>query len=293
MFFWLIPGITGIAVFLLALSLQTWSKNLRLRKEALHVVAAADVAHAPRPGFMVLMLSRLLPWLAGWQAAWMPETWKTRTEQRLARLAVWPWRFAAEWLVLKELSALAGWGGAFFLNAGFFPSLLLGAAAFFLPDLWLKEKETARKKDVMRELPDFLDLLASCLEAGLGFEQALAVILARDQKSPLHREFSEAARSMRMGVSRQDALQAMGARVADPDFKTFITMVIQAERLGVSVAKTLKAQASQLRGKRFQSVEKQALEAPVKLLIPLIVFIFPVVFIVLFGPIIIRFMKGF
>jgi tight adherence protein C len=145
----------------------------------------------------------------------------------------------------------------------------------------------------MRELPDTLDLLASCMEAGLGFEQSLGVMIERGRKGFLLDEFSELMRSIRMGQSRRDALGAMANRVGETDFTTFITALIQAERLGVSVAAALKQQGSQLRTKRSQLIEKLALEAPVKLLFPLVIFIFPVVFLILFGPIIIRFMQGF
>ncbi len=109
----------------------------------------------------------------------------------------------------------------------------------------------------------------------------------------LREEFQEAMRAIRMGQSRRDALTGLARRVDEPDFTTFVTALVQAERLGVSISETLKAQAGQLRTKRSQRVEKLALEAPIKLLFPLIVFIFPVVFIILFGPIIIRMLQGF
>ncbi len=295
MFEWLIPILLSISVFLLAHAGQKWLTEIRLRRLALAVVRTstehnqASGKRSPIQDFYF----RVLPVLAGWQKPWVPSAWGIKVEKQLARQPLWSGRLAAEWLVTKELSALAGGLAGFFIEAGILYSLLMAVAAFFLPDLWLKEKETVRRKGIMRELPDTLDLLASCMEAGLGFEQAAGIILERSKKGFLYQELSEMMRAIRMGRSRRDALKAMGERVEDSDFTTFITSLVQAERLGVSVANTLKQQAGQLRTKRSQSIEKQALEAPVKLLFPLIVFIFPVVFLVLFGPIVIRFMQGF
>jgi Flp pilus assembly protein TadB len=296
MFEWLIPLLISIAVFLLASAGQRWWRELRLRRLALAVVKTSvpdgDMATSRRSPIQDFFF-RLLPILAAWQKQWVPTAWAIKVEKQLDRQPLWSGRTAAQWLVTKELSALVGGLAGFFIEAGIFYSLLIAVAAFFLPDFWLKEKGTARRKGIMRELPDSLDLLASCMEAGLGFEQAVGVILERSKKGFLYQELNEMMRSVRMGRSRRDALKAMGERVGDSDFTTFITSLVQAERLGVSVAKTLKQQAVQLRTKRSQSIEKQALEAPVKLLFPLVVFVFPVVFLVLFGPIVIRFMQGF
>ncbi|MCD4812840.1 type II secretion system F family protein [bacterium] len=295
MFEWMIPIIIFIAVFMLVYAFQTVMRAARLRRHAMVIADMADQkddqAAKQRP--LEKLFFRSLPVMAAGQKKMVPVAWGIGVEKNLAILPKWSGRPAAEWLVVKELSFIGGllFGSA--LGAGGVYTFLIAGVAFFLPDLWLREKNQARRKGVMRELPDTLDLLASCMEAGLGFEQAVGIILERSQPGYLYQELSEMMRAIRMGLSRRDALKGMGERVDDSDFTTFVTALIQAEKLGVSVAVILKQQAEQLRIKRSQLIEKQALEAPIKLLFPLIIFIFPVVFIILFGPIVIRFMQGF
>lgn len=296
MFEWMIPLLIAIAVFLLASEVQKAWQAGRLRRQAMAVVGtkARTVTSKPKSaGFLEKRIFKLIPLIAAWQAAWISQSWALRVEKQLALLPKWQGRKAGEWLAAKELCLAAGLLIGPALGAGWVLSLGMGAAAFVLPDLWLKEKVRAVRRGIMRELPDTLDLLAACVEAGLGMEQAINVLLERGRRGLIFHEFNEMMRTIRMGRSRRDALRILSRRVDDPDFSTFITALVQAERLGVSIGAALKTQAGQLRTKRFQQIEKLALEAPVKLLFPLIVFIFPVVFIVLFGPIIIRFMQGF
>lgn len=294
MFSWLVPILMFAAVWLLALEAQRLRREVRLRRQALTVAAeTAAPARASRERAWVKLFFRLLPGLAAPQKTWVPQPWGLKAEKKLANLPAWRGRSAAEWMAAKEL---AGAGGLLFglaLGGDWLVTPTLALGAFFMPDLWLAEQDRARRRGIMRELPDMLDLLSSCMDAGLGFEQALGVILERGRGGYLHGEFSEMMRLIRMGQSRRDALQAMARRVDEQDFTSFTTALVQAERLGVSIGATLKTQSEQLRGKRSQQVEKLALEAPVKLLFPLIVFIFPVVFMILFGPVIVRFMQGF
>jgi tight adherence protein C len=294
MFTWIVALLVFASVFLLTLVLQRRRREARLRREALAVAretAAPAKTGGTRP--LVQAFFRLLPALAAGQATWVPQPWGAQVEKKLSNQPLWRGRSAAEWMAAKELAAAGGLLFGLALGGDWLLTLGLTLSGFFLPDLWLGEQDRSRRRSLMRELPDVLDLLASCMDAGLGFEQALGVILERGRSGHLREEFLEMMRLIRMGQSRRDALQAMARRVDEQDFTTFVTALVQAERLGVSISVTLKSQAGQLRGKRSQQVEKQALEAPVKLLFPLIVFIFPVVFLILFGPIIVRFMQGF
>ncbi len=296
MFQWLIPLLVFISALLLAYEIQRVWRASGLRRRALTIAASADSGKtaAPRPSSRLTdAFFKILPGLGRWQQRWVPVAWSERVRKQLAFQPLWAGRPAAEWLAAKELCFLGGILAGWVMTAGGVITILLGAGAFFLPDLWLREKNQARQRGILRELPGTLDLLSSCMEAGLGFEQSLNVILDRRSTGQLAQEFQELLRLTKMGRSRRDALQAMAARVEDTDFTAFVTALVQAERLGVSVSDTLKRQAAQLRGKQSQRIEKQALEAPVKLLFPLIAFIFPVVFLVLFGPIIIRFLQGF
>lgn len=296
MFQWLIPLLVLLSVLLLAYELQSAWRAVILRRRAMAIAATKESGKAPRlrkESRLAAGFFKLLPGLGHWQQRWLSPGWSERVRRQLAFQPRWAGRAAAEWLAAKELSLVGGLLAGWVMSAGWMLSLLLGLGAFFLPDLWLRERNQARQRGILRELPGALDLLASCMEAGLGFEQALNVILDRRASGHLAMEFQELLRKIKMGRSRRDALQSMADRVEDTDFTTFVTALVQAERLGVSVADTLKRQAGQLRGKQSQRIEKQALEAPVKLLFPLIAFIFPVVFLVLFGPIIIRFLQGF
>lgn len=294
MFEGLIPLLMFIAVFLCAWNLQRLIRARRLQHQVVALGTAADrQAVGPRPPAWKKLFFNLLPLLGAWQARWLPETWRLRVEKRLAYIPPWQGRTASEWLAAKELAAVAGLGAGWLLAGDAWWAALLALGAFFLPELWLREQNQKRRRGILRELPNLLDLLAACMEAGLGFEQALLTILERDQRGYLKTELTEMMRAIRMGESRRDALLEMAQRVEEQDFTTFTTALMQAEKLGVSISHTLQTQAVQLRSKRSQQVEKLALEAPVKLLFPLIVFIFPVVFLVLFGPLVIRFIQGF
>ncbi len=200
MFTWLIPALVLLSVFYLALALQARLAANRLRREALALVKARRAA-APVEQRRVLeqWFFRLLPVLGAAQKQWVPLAWARETEKKLAYLAAWANRPAAEWLAAKELAGLAGLLAGWWAGAGWAISLGLAIAGFFLPDLWLKEQILAWRKSILRELPDTLDLLAACMEAGLGFEQAVGVILERRRSSALCQELAEMMRLIRMG----------------------------------------------------------------------------------------------
>ena len=149
-----------------------------------------------------------------------------------------------------------------------------------------------RKKNVLRQLPEFLDLLCVSVQAGLTFEAAVNNILQRF-KGPLADEFSQAMEDMRMGMPRRAALKNMTERVDLPELSLFITSVIQSERLGTSIGNTLAIQADNMRERRRQYIRAQALKAPVKMLFPLIMFIFPALFIVVLLPVVLTLIKHF
>jgi tight adherence protein C len=295
MFLWLIPLLAALAVYLLAVDFQRRIRAAQVQRRAL------DLVRVPEPGAVPTRKRRAyvesffqwLPILARPQAGWVPAGWAAQMEKKLAQVPRWQGRPAAQWLAAKEAAAAAGLVFGVLVGLNLLWVAGLGLAGFWLPDLWLREWDRARRRELMRELPDLLDLLSSCIEAGLGFEPALAVILERGRPGRLRVEFQETMRLIRMGRSRRDALSEMALRVGEQDFSTFISALVQAERLGVGIGETLKIQAAALRTKRSQQIEKLALEAPVKLLFPLVVFIFPVVFLILFGPILIRFLQGF
>lgn len=168
----------------------------------------------------------------------------------------------------------------------------IGAAlGFYLPILWLGMKIRSRQHAIQRALPDALDLLTISVEAGLAFDSAMAKV-AEKWDNELSRAFARVISEIRVGKLRREALRDMSDRTDVPDVKNFIAAVIQADQLGVSIAKVLRIQSEQMRVKRRQRAEEQANQAPVKMLIPLAFLIFPSIFMVLLGPTVIIFLGG-
>lgn len=171
---------------------------------------------------------------------------------------------------------------------------LLGAAllGFVYPRMWLKESLKKRRKLMVKALPVYLDFLTMGVEAGLNMAGAIGQAVAKGPTGPLKNEFAFVLRDLRAGLTRADALRRMDERVRIPQVTSFISAVIQAERMGASLGSTFRSQADQRRTERFQQAEKLAMEAPVKLIFPLVAFIFPVTFLVLMFPIAVKFMQS-
>lgn len=165
------------------------------------------------------------------------------------------------------------------------------ALGFILPNLWLKSKVSARKKEIVRALPDALDLLTICVEAGLGFDGALSKVVEKWDNA-LSVEFNRVISEIRVGVARRDALRDMVHRTEVPDVATFISAVIQADQLGVSLARVLRIQSEQMRVKRRQRAEELAHQAPIKMLFPMVFLIFPAMYVVIIGPALPTLAKG-
>lgn len=195
-----------------------------------------------------------------------------------------------EFMALAQLTALTGILISSLLFGFSAASLVLGGAfGFGLPHLWLSDAVKRRKLTIRRKLPDFLDLLTLAVEAGLDFNAALNKLLKATRKNPLVDEFKLMAQELKLGATRYNALKTMADRVDIPDFGAFVASLLQTDKLGASLGPTLRIQADQMRKRRIQLAEKAGGEASVKLLVPLMLFIFPAVFIMLFGPIIIQF----
>ncbi|HEY7467502.1 MAG TPA: type II secretion system F family protein, partial [Dehalococcoidia bacterium] len=140
-----------------------------------------------------------------------------------------------------------------------------------------------RQKEILKSLPDAFDLITTCVEAGLGLEAALARV-AEKTAGAFGEELHLMLRDVALGKLRRDALKEMGERVGLADLTTFINAVVQAESMGTSIAAVLRVQADQMRMKRRQRAEQQAQAAPIKMMFPLVMFIFPTMFIVILGP---------
>jgi tight adherence protein C len=176
------------------------------------------------------------------------------------------------------------------LTSGSFSGLLgmvivLGCLALgiFLPKAWLDNRVRARQHAILKSLPDAFDLVTTCVEAGLGLEAALSRV-AEKVEGPFGEELAVMLREVQMGKLRRDAMREMSDRTGVPDLTTFINAVVQAESMGTSIAAVLRVQAEQMRIKRRQRAEQQAQAAPIKMMFPLVLFIFPTLFIVILGP---------
>ena len=161
-----------------------------------------------------------------------------------------------------------------------------------LPFVLLNKKIAARKRSIQKDLPDVLDLLTVSVEAGLGFDGALAK-LSEKMKGALVDEFNRVLQEIRMGIARRQAVVAMGIRCDVPDLSLFTASLVQADQLGVSIGNVLRVQSAAMRQKRRQRAEEQAMKAPIKMLLPLVLFIFPSLFVVLLGPAVIQMLSSF
>jgi tight adherence protein C len=161
---------------------------------------------------------------------------------------------------------------------------IIGAVlGFLLPALWLSGRIRRRQDEIIKALPDALDLLTICVEAGLGFDAAMAKV-AEKWENELSRAFGRVIQEIRLGKLRREALREMEHNVGVTDVTSFVAAVIQADQLGVSMSKVMRIQSEQMRIKRRQRAEEKAHQAPIKMLFPMVFLIFPSIYVVLLGP---------
>jgi tight adherence protein C len=177
------------------------------------------------------------------------------------------------------------WGKKLLIVAAF------AALGFYMPELLINSKIQRRQKEVRRAMPDALDLLTICVEAGLGFDGAMAKVYEK-WDNELSRAFGRVIREVQLGKLRRDAMRDMANRLGVSEMTSFVAAVIQSEQLGVSMAKVLRIQSDQMRIKRRQIAEEAAHKAPIKMLIPMALLIFPSICIVLMTPALLMLMRS-
>jgi tight adherence protein C len=217
----------------------------------------------------------------------MPSRWVAGIERSLARAgqpATTSGFLIGSFLCLVALLAMgfllmSSLGGLFGL-LGLPLCFLMG---IFMPRVWLSNRVRHRQAQILKSLPDAFDLITVCVEAGLGLEAALGRV-AEKVAGPFGEELTIMLREVSMGKLRRDALRNVAERTGVDDLTTFINAVIQAENMGTSIATVLRVQAEQMRMKRRQRAEQQAQAAPIKMMFPLVLCIFPTLFIVILGP---------
>lgn len=181
--------------------------------------------------------------------------------------------------------------GSFLKGRGLMVAIPAAVLGFFLPELWLRGRISKRQTDIRKAMPDALDLLTICVEAGLGFDAAMAKVYEK-WDNELARAFGRVIREIQLGKLRREALHDMADRLGVPEMTSFVAAVIQSEQLGVSLSKVLRIQADQMRVKRRQMAEEMAHKAPIKMLIPMAILIFPSICIVLMTPAFLMLMRS-
>lgn len=170
--------------------------------------------------------------------------------------------------------------------------LVMTVIGFWFPQLWLQSKINSRQKEIRKAMPDALDLLTICVEAGLGFDAAMSKV-SEKWENQLSVAFARAIREVQLGKPRREALRDMAERMGIAEMTSFVAAVIQSEMLGVSMAKVLRIQSDQMRMKRRQRAEEEAHQAPIKMLVPMALLIFPSIMIILMVPAVFQIMGVF
>ncbi len=245
-----------------------------------------------------------------WQSLWKRSTSALKRRQsngKLARLeeklqqAGSPFNMSAvDFRLIRILAVGVGVGG--FVGLSFLAGVSVGRLflaglvgflfGWMLPAVWLNAKVKKRAQSALKELPDFVDLLTVSLEAGLGFDSALSKVIEK-QKGVLSEEFRFCLDEIRLGKTRREGLLGVKSRLKVDELGTLLSNVIRAEKLGVGMVQVLRVQAIEVRDKRKQRAEEQAMKAPIKMLFPLVLFIFPSLFLIILGPAVIQIIQAF
>ena len=170
--------------------------------------------------------------------------------------------------------------------------LIAMALGYFIPDIYLNKLIAKRKYQIVRRLPECVDLLGLCVEAGLDFASSVRWVIDKTPPTPINEEFAFVLEEVKWGKPRTQALKDMSHRLEIPEVSSFVQTIIQAERMGTPVAEAFAILSEDSRAQRFHRGERIALQAPIKILLPLIFFIMPVIGIVIGGPILLQFMQG-
>jgi tight adherence protein C len=236
--------------------------------------------------------------MSGLAAKVTPTDYAKRVQHKLD-LAGNPRAWSPERLMaFKGLGLVAGLIVGFMLGVkhGFAPTVLftaaLGALGLFIPDILVRNIGEKRQAALQKGLPDAMDMLTVCVEAGLGFDAALARV-ARNTQGAVAEECARVLQEMQFGMSRAEALRALGSRTSVPELRSFVSAMVQSGELGISIGDVLREQSKEMRIKRRQRAEEKAQKLQVKLLAPLILCLLPAMFVVILGPAIINIVHFF
>jgi len=242
---------------------------------------------------LVPILRRLHGFILRRTPARVRERVRKRLEQAGTRMEV------GTFVAIKVAGTLAGLLGTLVLAraAGFTREAWLvvvsaGVLGYYYPEFALSRRISRRKAAIQRALPDVLDLLCVCVEAGLGLDGAIEKVTEKFRE-PVRGEFGRYLKEIALGKTRTEAMRSLADRIGLDDMRTFVAAVVQADELGSSISRVLGIQAAAMRRKRRQRAEELAMQTPIKMLFPMVLFIFPVMFIILLGPLVVKYIDLF
>ncbi len=258
-------------------------KQVLSRLQAYAVSVEEQKEQALDPGLRSRILKPLIKRVSQWLSARTPQQAKDGLRKQLLMAGNPGHLQASEFMAVKLLLTVGIFFIMFFLPVSFPIVLVITALSWFAPTLYLRQKVTQRQLAISLAIPDVLDLLTVSVEAGLGFDAAIAKVVEK-LDGPLAQEFQRTLHEIRIGKPRRDALRNLSNRTGVAYLQGFVASIIQADQLGVSIGKVLRIQSNEIRRQRRQKAEEAAMKAPVKMLFPLVIFVFPSLFIILLGP---------
>lgn len=299
--------VAGLVIFTVVLV----AMGIRSSRNSSNAIASAALAGGPKNADVDLrslemsqssserLLMPLVRMLTGIGRVFTPQANLAQWQRDLMMAGLLNRISVTDFLGMRALVGTVLGVGSFFMfstNTTGFSALLFALVPFmiglYIPIFWLKGRVSDRQKQISRAMPDALDMMSICVDAGLGFEAALQKV-AWQWDNELTEEFRRVITEIRVGVSRVDALRHMVDRTSVPDIASFVAVLVQADQLGIAIKDVLHTQAEQMRVKRRQRAQESAQKAPLKMLFPLVFFIFPSMFAVILGPAVPKLMNAF
>lgn len=290
----LLPAGLLLAFVAAASSGYLWLPRLT-RVVAVRGVARRQVTATEVPSLWLRLLFPFVDRLAPAASRFELRTYRADLLQKLRRAGIEQVFTPDHFIAMKAFTAIAV---AFVLSrvsdaAASIPGFIaVAAGASFIPDFLLSEVRKARESKILRDLPSSVDVLSLSVEAGLEFLTAMQRLVEKGRVGPLRDELATILNDVRLGKTRQEALKAFAQRVELSEVSSFVSVLVQADMLGASIGTVLQTQAERMRVERFQRAEKAGAKATQKILVPLVLFIFPAVLIVIMGPVVLQFIYG-
>ncbi|HJV74257.1 MAG TPA: type II secretion system F family protein [Noviherbaspirillum sp.] len=287
--FRLIPTLVALALGV-SFAAFTW-----IASRALSDVPEEDRMYLDPPPVGFRLVWWPIRWLTFYFGGLLSARYKQRLHLKLRRagleFCLSPEQFFASRIICAAIATLVAlWMTTTFNFRPWVGMFCLALLGFSYPGIWLADRLAFRRRDLLKSLPFFLDIITLCVEAGLNLQGAMNQAVLRGPKGVMRDEIQKVLRDARAGKQRAEAMRAMAERLGEAAITNLVTSLIQAESVGMNLGPVLRAQAEQRRSERFLRAEKLAMEAPVKMLLPLIAFIFPCTFIVLGFPIVMKLM---